>query len=76
MSVIARGRRMAEGDAVICLRTLLRKYMYHVVDHEGTDFLEIWNSNKDLFSDEEWGQLVEIRDDILKLKEPDVRDGE
>ena len=53
---------MAEGDGVIDLKSLLGKYIRHIRDYEGTDFLDPWCRNVSLFSDKEWNTLVELRD--------------
>ena len=48
----------------IDFRELLKKYITHIVEHEGTDFLDEWNkSDSGLFSDEEWKELVLIRNE-------------
>lgn len=51
-------------------RILLIKYIRHVVEHEGTDFLDDWNrGHPSMFSDAEWVELTKIRDEPTPEKE-------
>ncbi len=46
----------------IDFRALLKKYIAHIVEYEGTDFLDEWcRGHPTLFSDEEWKELLLIR---------------
>ena len=46
---------------MINYRTLLRKYINHVIEEEGTDFLSIYP--KAIFTDEEYKELVKLSKD-------------
>jgi hypothetical protein len=46
-------------------RELLKKYIDHVGNCEGTDFLNIgYRGGNPEFTDEEWAELVRLRDEI------------
>lgn len=50
------------------LALLLKKYMMHVANHEGTSFLEDWRKTNE-FTDEEWAALQVLDKDSFTKSE-------
>ncbi len=47
-------------------RALLKKYIQHVHNEEGTSFIwEDWRRGRDLFSDDEWAELTRLDTEVL-----------
>ena len=50
-------------------RILLKKYIKHIVNHEGTDFLDDHCDDPNLFTNDNWNTLTAIRDELIAENE-------
>lgn len=51
-------------------RILLKKYIEHVCDHEGTSYItDIHKARLGVFTDAEWAELERLRDEVLSQQD-------